>query len=178
MPQIIPVVSEALQATIRRLLPSQNGFGEDLQAQNVIVPIVDLTPSAEGSSLPVDLARSAAFGSQTAFSVENASTTVASTPGFYRIIGVCSGKTISTGSGNGSITMTDGLSAKTIWRAAYRTTTTENTMQLDVDITVYLAAGDSVAIVSDSNNVAFAGSIRQVATVTGEIVNPAGYVVQ
>ena len=51
MSQIIPIVSEALQATVRRLLPSQNGFGEDLQASNVIVPIVNLTPSAEGTEL-------------------------------------------------------------------------------------------------------------------------------
>ena len=38
MPQITPITSEALQAKIRQLLPSQIGFGEDLQAQNVIVP--------------------------------------------------------------------------------------------------------------------------------------------
>ena len=49
MAEITSVTSEALQRKVRELLPSQRGFGEDLQAQNVIVPIVDLTRSAEGS---------------------------------------------------------------------------------------------------------------------------------
>jgi hypothetical protein len=178
MPQIIPVVSEALQATIRRLLPSQNGFGEDLQAQNVIVPIVDLTPSAEGSALSVDLARSLAFDSQTIFSVENASTVVANTPGFYRIIGTCAGKTISTGTAAANIQMSDGLSTKNVWGANFRTTTTQNTIIIDLDLTVFLSAGDSVTIISPSTEISFKGSIRQVATVTGETVNPAGFVVQ
>ena len=57
MSQIIRITSEALQATVRRLLPSQQGFGEDLQASNVITPVIDLTPTAEGSQLPIDFAR-------------------------------------------------------------------------------------------------------------------------
>ena len=51
MAQLISITSEALQATIRRLLPSQQGFGEDLQASNVITPVIDVTPTAEGLSL-------------------------------------------------------------------------------------------------------------------------------
>ena len=50
--EITPITSEALQAVIRRLLPSQRGFGDDLQATNLITPIIDLTPTAEGSSIP------------------------------------------------------------------------------------------------------------------------------
>ena len=51
MPQLINVTSESLQATIRNLLPSQAGFSEDLTATNLIQPIIDLTPTAEGSIL-------------------------------------------------------------------------------------------------------------------------------
>ena len=50
MAEIVPVVSEALEAQIRDLLPSQRGFGEDLQASNVITPIIDLTAAAEGTT--------------------------------------------------------------------------------------------------------------------------------
>ena len=46
VPEIITVNSEALQTTIRDLLPSQNGFGSELQASNVITPIIDLTATA------------------------------------------------------------------------------------------------------------------------------------
>ena len=42
-----PVTSEALQSTVRRLLPSQQGFGSDLEATNLIQPVIDLTPTAE-----------------------------------------------------------------------------------------------------------------------------------
>ena len=82
MTQIINITSEALQATIRRLLPSQQGFGEDLQASNVITPIIDLTPTAEGSVVRQDLQTALAFGSQTAFDVGGATTTLANSPGF------------------------------------------------------------------------------------------------
>ena len=88
MAQIIRITSEALQATIRRLLPSQQGFGEDLQASNVIQPIIDLTPTAEGSSVPSYLQRAAAYGSQTAFSVSNTTSSLVTGGGFYRIMGL------------------------------------------------------------------------------------------
>ena len=86
MAQIIRITSEALQATIRRLLPSQQGFGEDLQASNVIQPIIDLTPSAEGSETRQDLQSALAFGSVTLFQVFNGSSTVINTPGFFRVL--------------------------------------------------------------------------------------------
>ena len=85
MAQLIRITSEALQATIRRLLPSQQGFGEDLQASNVIQPIIDLTPSAEGSEVRQDLQTAFSFGSISQFSVRNGTGTVANTPGFYRV---------------------------------------------------------------------------------------------
>ena len=87
VPEIITVNSEALQTTIRDLLPSQNGFGSELQASNVITPIIDLTTSAGGSTLPRDLQTALAFGSQTTFDVTNGSSTIANSPGFYRVVG-------------------------------------------------------------------------------------------
>ena len=66
-PEIISVNSEVLETQIRDLLPSQNGFGSELQASNVITPIIDLTAAAEGSGLGSNLQTAIAFGSQTAF---------------------------------------------------------------------------------------------------------------
>ena len=87
VPEIITVNSETLQTQIRDLLPSQNGFGSELQASNVITPIIDLTAAAEGSGLPIDLARAMAFGSQTVISSLGSTVSIASSPGFYRIYG-------------------------------------------------------------------------------------------
>ena len=74
MAEIVPVVSEALEAQIRSLLPSQRGFGEDLQASNVIFPIIDLTPAAEGTTVPQYQQQAIAFGSQTSFVITNQTT--------------------------------------------------------------------------------------------------------
>ena len=60
---ISSVTSEALQAKLRQLLPSQQGFGTDLSASDTIVPIIDLTASAEGSDVRQDLQTSLAYGS-------------------------------------------------------------------------------------------------------------------
>ena len=86
MAQIISITSEALQATVRRLLPSQRGFGEDLQATNVVTPIIDLTPSAQGADTPTDLRRALGFGSITSFDVANTTTTLVNTPGFFSVL--------------------------------------------------------------------------------------------
>lgn len=176
MAQIIPIVSDALQSTIRRLLPSQRGFGEDLQAQNVIVPIIDLTPTAEGSILGTNLQTALSFDSQTPFAARDNSVVVANTPGFYRIFGVCSGESDSVASDNGSFTMSNGISVKTIWRTWFENTATDSTYALEYDFVVFLATGDSITAVSSSTNVRLTGSSRQIADVSGVNVNPAGFI--
>ena len=172
VPEIITVNSEQLQTQIRDLLPSQNGFGSELQASNVITPIIDLTAAAEGSGLASDLSRAIAFGSQTAFEVANTSTTIASSPGFYRIFGIL---TNSTGSANtgGGFTMTDGATTKQVFAlidAGHSKLASES-----FDFIVWLAAGESIAAFSDTSNCVVAGSVRQVANSDGQSVNPSGY---
>ena len=181
MAQIINITSEALQATIRRLLPSQQGFGEDLQATNVVTPIIDLTPTAEGSVLPVNLQTALSFNSQTFFQVENSNSTIADSPGFYRIVGTASAKDVSPTDAALAIRLDDGSSLKTVW-ALFNNGITTGTpfpvVAINIDITVFLNAGESVVVVSNAANSVIVGSVRQVATVTGELVNPAGYVSQ
>lgn len=87
MPEITTITSESLQAEVRRLLPSQRGFGQDLEAQNVIVPIVDLTPTAEGSALREDLQSAVSLGDVTSVVRDNTSSgtsIVVNSPGFYK----------------------------------------------------------------------------------------------
>lgn len=182
MAQIINITSEALQATIRRLLPSQQGFGEDLQASNVIQPIIDLTPTAEGSILPVNLQTALAFDSQTSFRAENSVAVVANSPGFYRIFGSSVVRDVGSGvASEAKLSMSDGTSFRTIWSNTVNgitTTTTFGISSLNIDVTVFLQAGEDLRVTSNATNTVIAGSIRQVATVTGELVNPAGYVSQ
>ena len=55
-----------------------------MQAQNVIVPIIDLTPTAEGSNLPGYLQTARGFD-QTKVQAQGSTVTVTTTAGFYQL---------------------------------------------------------------------------------------------
>lgn len=176
MAQIRQVVSEALQKQIRDILPSQQGFTEDLQATNVIQPIIDLTPSTEGSTLGVNLQTALAFGSQTAFSVKNTTTTIINNTGFYRVFGTVSGVTISAAEHTGQFNISDGLSTKRLLTFEYDNggTVGVNYGQM-YDFVVYLTSGDSLSVTSTIDRILVSGSTRQIADVNGNLVNPSGF---
>lgn len=174
MAQLINITSEALQATIRRLLPSQQGFGEDLQASNVITPVIDLTPTAEGSSLPQYLQTALNFGGATEFEVANTTTALISTPGFYRVIGTISNR--NGGSDNNArFTISDGLSTKTIYGLKALNDSNTQPMAVSYDFTVFLDTGETLSATSGTNVGVLTGSVRQVADRYGTVVNPTGF---
>jgi len=176
--EIVPVVSEALEAQVRNLLPSQRGFGQDLQASNVITPIIDLTSVAEGTNVPLYQQQALAFGSQTSFSVSNTTTTLINTTGFYRLIGVSSIEQDS-GTRSNQFNMTDGLSTKSIWQHIVPgSTSADSFSNIQFDFVVFLRSGDSLSAVSSSAVTRIAGSYRQVADVNGNAVNPVGFTPQ
>ena len=174
-PEIITVNSEALQTQIRDLLPSQNGFGSELQASNVITPIIDLTAAAEGSGLSTNLQTALAFGSNTAFSVSNTTTSLISSPGFYRLVGVSSIEQDS-GTRSNIFRMSDGISTKDIWsHIVPGSTSADSFSNIQFDLVVWLRAGDSISAVSSSAVTRIAGSHRQIATGDGTLVQPVGF---
>lgn len=168
VPEIITVNSEALQTQIRDLLPSQSGFGSELQASNVITPIIDLTAAAEGSTVSQNLQTAIAFSSQTAFDVSNTTTTILNTTGFFRVFGhaSCFGGAFVT------FDMTDGSTSKQILKFL----TAVGTMQLTpFDFVVFLRAGDSLSVTTNSVNQSCIGSTRQIATGDGTLITPVGF---
>lgn len=175
MAQIINITSEALQATIRRLLPSQQGFGEDLQASNVIQPIIDLTPTAEGSVLPTYLQTAFGFGSNTTNQVVGTTTTMVNSPGFFRFFGSVNVQESGGAAAIGNITVSDGATDKILYEIDMQTSSTGLYFHETFDFTVFLRAGDEVKCFSNASNVEFTVTHRQVATVTGELVNPGGF---
>lgn len=171
MAEIVSVVSEALEAQVRDLLPSQRGFGEDLQASNVITPIIDLTAVAEGTNVPEYQQQAQAFGSQTTFAVTNTTTTLANTAGFWRIQGVM----FVNATGSASINSTDGVTVKALYN--YVTATGSSSQNIPFDVTMFLAAGESVTLTANASAVGY-GSYRQLADVNGTPVNPSGFTPQ
>ena len=106
MGQEFVIKSTILEDKINQLLPSQGGAqaGVDLSASTTIIPIVDLTESAEGSVLRQDLQRSLSFSSSTAFDIQNVTDdTLVNTTGYYRVFGTVT----TTTSGFGNFVLTD-----------------------------------------------------------------------
>lgn len=174
--QLISITSEALQATIRRLLPSQAGFSEDLQAQNVITPIIDLTPTAEGSQLPPELQQAINFGNASALSVTATTTAAANTPGFYRLIGAFTQIYTNGIPSSANISMTNLLSSKVLWGVGDQLTTSgqETTTTTSVDLIFFLDTNDVLNIGCGGSS-QFVGSIRTIADRYGALSNPSGF---
>jgi len=175
--QIRQVVSESLQATIRRLLPSQQGFTEDLQASNVITPIIDLTPTAEGSAVREDLQLALSHGSQTAFLVTNTNSTIVSTAGFYRIVGVSSCLGAGGATQQVDFFLNDGLGNKRMWGHSTTGVSGSSLASVPFDLTFFLNSGHSM-IIDASANARVSGSVRQIADINGDLVNPDGFAPQ
>ena len=178
MAQLINITSEALQATIRRLLPSQQGFGEDLQASNVITPIIDLTPTAEGSEVRADLQRAFSLNSITAFSARNSTETIANTPGFYRVRSGISVETSTTSSVGATFQLTDGTTTKIMFRYIFAPTVQALPLIETVDFDVFLGVGESLQASSNDAVVFMDGCSWQIADAGGNLNNPSGFTPQ
>ena len=162
------IKSRNLESKIRELLPSQGGQGAgfDLSASTQIVPIVDLTESAEGSNLRQDLQTSLSF-SCTEFFVQNATNTVlVNNTGYFRVFGRCG----SASTGNASFNLFDGATSKDLINFGDQGGTTSFFNQYD--FIVFLRAGDSLRASSNSTGASLLGVTRQIATITGELVDP------
>ena len=165
--------SQELENKIRDLLPSQGGAGAgfDLSASTQIVPIIDLTESAEGSNVRADLQTALSFGSTTAFSVNNATTTVITNTGYFRIFGQISLAAALTAS-IVSFILNDGASDKVIYTLTSNNISTSDFVGEKFDFIIFLAAGDSLKILSSNTDSNCIGATRQIASIDGTLVNP------
>ena len=71
MAQEFTIKSQDIEDKINQLLPSQGGQGAgiDFSASTMVIPVVDLTETAEGSSLRQDLQTSLSLTAMTTFSI-------------------------------------------------------------------------------------------------------------
>jgi hypothetical protein len=167
------IKSQNLEDRINQLLPSQGGAqaGVDLSASSMIVPIIDLTESAEGSNLRQDLQRSLSLTGITSFAINNTTTTLINTTGYYRIYGYLS--TVGGALKTASFDMTDGTTTKRVHQFALLANTTSPTNIVEMfDFMVLLQAGDSISGTSDNTLLNLVGTTRQIADINGNLVNP------
>ena len=166
MGQEFTVKSENLENKINQLLPSQAGFGAgvDITASTTVIPIVDLTETAEGSLLRQDL--QTAFGINSTFTLSSgATTTIINTTGYYRLFG--NYRSTSTTSNVATISIQDGFTTTNILRFASSISGTAE----DFNVVIFLKAGTSCVCATNANariNVVH----RQIADVNGNLINP------
>jgi len=167
MAQEFTMNSQDIETKINQLLPSQGGFGAgvDFSASTMVIPIVDLTETAEGGSARADLQSALSFNSVTAFRTKNATDTIINTTGYYRIFGVVSafsGVTL-------TIILSDGVSDKNIYNIVVDT---NQYFVENFDFIVLCQAGDVVKTTSSNGSGELSGCTRQIADLQGNLVNP------
>jgi len=170
---ISTVTSESLQLKLRQLLPSQQGFGTDLSASDTIIPIIDLTASAEGSDVREDLQK--AWDFSTGFNkVRATTTTIISNTGFWKIsLSASYGAGSSTAS---TVVINDGSADKEVWAGATTGAGSQTVNQVN-DFTVFLRAGDTLKVIADTGD-EVAIWYRQIADINGVLTSPLGFTPQ
>ena len=173
MAQEFTINSSAIESKINQLLPSQGGFGAgvDFSASTMVIPIVDLTETAEGSNVRADLQTALSFSDVTAFEVTNATTTVINTTGYYRVFGNVNGTALSGANRSVEFRLNDGTTDKVIQKVNLNATSGIPQIS-NFDFNVFLSAGDSLIINSSNANIYAEGCTRQIATIDGTLVNP------
>lgn len=177
--QVKTITSEALEAAYRALTPSQDGFTEDLMASNTIIPVLDLTASAEGSTTPAFLQRAWDFSTgHTNWNNTNATVTLINNTGFWQVdvnAGIYVG---GSGTINHHIQITDGLSNKIVWQQdGYQTATANHIAVSEQSFVVFLRSGDSLTL---THQIQTYGDVwyRQIADINGNLVYPLGFTPQ
>jgi len=175
MAQEFTIKSETIESKINQLLPSQGGFGAgvDFSASTMVIPIVDVTETAEGSVLRQDLQTALSHDSITAFDVSNATSTLINTTGYYRVFGSVGIFGAATGTNRTVIfKVNDGATDKIIYKFASITNGDPNIADYVFDFIVLLQAGDSLICVSNNGSAVATGCTRQIADLSGNLVNP------
>jgi hypothetical protein len=170
MGQEFTIKSQAIEDKVNQLLPSQGGFGAgvDFSASTMVVPIVDLTETAEGSNIRQDIQRAISFRSINSFSVSGGSsdTDIITTTGYYQVqflISVLNGGTL-------TFKLGDGSSTKNIWQLTAPAVATSAPL-IDT-LVIFINAGDKFILNSTSTDTRVSGNYRQIADISGNLVNP------
>lgn len=171
------VTDEALEKKFRDTFKSQGGaeLVDDLYAQGVIVPIVDFTAAAQGSELRSDL--QTAWDFSTGYSqVQNATSTLVSNPGFWQV-DLVSNILFSSGTArSGKLYIQDATTQKVIFEVNSLSTGADDVTSTAQDkFVVFLRSGDSLRANSNNTLAILDVWYRQIADVSGNLVNPLGF---
>lgn len=169
------VTDEALEKRFRDTFRSQGGaeLVDDLYAQGVIVPVVDFTAAATGATLAENLQTAWDF-STGSNSVSNTTTNLITNAGFWQVDLTWSRN--STAANQFTVDIDDGATTKAVWALDFLavSTSTEYESNGSQSFVVFLRSGDTLSATVPQFCVMDIW-YRQIATVTGDLVNPSGF---
>jgi hypothetical protein len=170
----VPFVSEEFQRAFRNTFAGQVNSGRDLHVSDIVIPVVDFTPTTSGTSLPESLRycvnrNSTSFAGGTNVSL----TTLGVNDGFYRIQ---AGLSQHEGQSNLSFYLT-GDTTQTIETLYLNGNSTLTGMSGTRDFIAYQKVGDTLSYSFDefSGNGYYTFTVTPLADVNGNIINPNGY---
>lgn len=168
------IKSQNLEDKVRKSLPSQGGLGAgfDLSASTTIIPIIDLTETAEGSVLRQDLQTASSFTTTNSFNQQNGTVVTINNTGYWQLIGTSVVTNVASGASFNQFLINDGVTDKAIWVHSAPDNSTINTSTANFKFVVFLEAGHSLKTSSFSVNSIIAGSFRQIASIDGTLTNP------
>lgn len=170
------VTDEALEKRFRDTFRAQGGaeLVDDLYASGVIVPVVDFTAAATGTSLAQNL--QTAWDFTTGHSTVSSSTdTFISNAGFWKVDLNFLARSPSP-SQECKIYISDGLTTKVIWEANVPEASTQtNVAAVQDSFVVFLRSGDSLVGTNADSVLKLDVWWRQIATVSGDLIDPSGF---
>jgi hypothetical protein len=176
----IPFVSEEFQRAFRNQFPSQTSTGRDLHVSDIVIPVVDFTPTTSGASLPETL-RTCRNGNTTQVIKTSSGDTFTDVgPGFYRISFIMNA--VFSSGANGSIAtlkLYDSTPANvaTLLNATNANAKTPNYFLSD-DFYAYVPAEHSIGTSLDLKNADGADLVvtyTLIADLNGNLTQPFGY---
>ena len=172
MAQEFTIKSQDIEDKINQLLPSQGGQGAgiDLSASTMVIPVVDVTESAEGSSLRQDLQTASSFSSTNVECV-GADKLLVNTTGYYKCV---VSYTLNIGGANNFVRLyiDDGTTEKQVFRSKSYTSGTNGATESNLQLVVFLSAGKELRAESNNTSSSICVSTHQIADVNGNLVNP------
>ena len=173
MAQEFVVKNTLLEDKVNELLPSQGGAqaGVDLSASTMIVPVVNLTEAAEGSTLRVDLQKALTINT-TAASASNTTTTAITTTGYWFVYVTLLAR-LTTNTQLCQVFLDDGTTQTDVFRATVPINgSSTNAIGINREIVVKVQAGEEVKIKTPNANSHISINARQIADLSGNLVNP------
>ena len=165
MSQQVTRQAEASRDKLNAWLSSQGGgaIGVELTGSTQRIPIGDLTEIAEGSALRQDVQRAYSHTQSTHTLIENTTTTLLTTTGYYQVDVAYCIQSETTAIRNGKLIINDGTTDKTSFQMSVHQTSAGANDNGVYQTMVFLGAGDSLNCTSDDDQMMMKVITRQIA---------------